>query len=100
MNRLSKSKLREIVEEQNSKIKKLIDERNALRSQNKSLKNLLQRPFNDAKWLDSNFRRLEREVRAVRSLLDNRIKEHLEIESEIEETEKKNKEETRNSLLK
>ena len=94
MRKLRRNKLEEIIVEQNSSIKKLKDLNNALRSQNKSLKDLLQRPGWDSQWFHTNLARAERELAGLRKLVDQKKKEHQEVIDEItkiENNEKENK---------
>jgi chromosome segregation ATPase len=92
MRKLKRIKLEEIIIEQNSKIKKINDSNNALKSKNKALKTLLERPGWDAQWVDTNLRRVERELKSLRNLVDQRSKEHQDIIDEIEKIENSGKE--------
>jgi cell division protein FtsL len=85
--KLKKSKLEKIIIGQNSKIKELNDQVNALKSQNKSLKMLLQRPGWDSSWFDANLRRVERELAGLRRLVDQKKKDHQDLEDQIKEIE-------------
>ena len=87
--KLEDSKLEEIVIEQNAKIKKLTDQVNALRSQKVALKQLLAQPIRDSHWVHTNLLRVEREMKSLRSVVDNKRKSYQELEDKIKEIENK-----------
>ena len=84
---MRRSKLEKIIVGQNSKIKQLNDRINTLQSQNKSLTTLLHLPGWDSSWFNSTLVRVERELGSLRRLVDQKRKDHHEIENEIKEIE-------------
>jgi len=92
MRKLKRSKLEAIIIEQNSRIKSLKDNINALKSQNNSLKALLQRPGFDSSWFNNNLARVERELKSLRVLVDQKRKDHQDLENAIKEIENSTKE--------